>query len=96
MTKSKSEVKQTVIINGDPETPTPIASKPMIGTVDRLTLRFGVGLIRIVAGEKGLLKRITSLRSKLESQFGFGFPKVRLTEDKTLAPNEYRLVRWWR
>ncbi len=62
--------------------------------VDPLELQIGLGLVRLVDRQRGgdLLDRIGSLRRQLASELGLIVPPVRIRDNATLEPNQYRVL----
>ncbi len=66
--------------------------------LDTLELEVGYGLVALVdttqaspAGGGDLLERIASIRRQLAAELGFILPPVRIRDNMTLSPNEYRV-----
>lgn len=58
-----------------------------------VSLQLGYGLIPLVDEEKGgkLVGRITSIRREVSQSLGFVVPGVRIRDELSLAPNQYRI-----
>ncbi|MCS7051414.1 MAG: flagellar biosynthesis protein FlhA, partial [Thermomicrobium sp.] len=69
-------------------------SQPEVTPVDPLELEIGYGLIPLVDQAAGgqLLRRITLLRKQIAQELGFVMPTVRIRDNLTLRPNEYRIL----
>jgi len=67
---------------------------PEVAPVDPLELEIGYGLIPLVDQAAGgqLLRRITLLRKQIAQELGFVMPTVRIRDNLTLRPNEYRIL----
>jgi len=67
---------------------------PEVAPVDPLELEIGYGLIPLVDQTAGgqLLRRITLLRKQIAQELGFVMPTVRIRDNLTLRPNEYRIL----
>ncbi len=61
--------------------------------VDTLELEVGYGLIALVDTNQGgdLLERISATRRQLAAEFGLVMPPVRIRDNMTLQPTEYRV-----
>ena len=56
-----------------------------------LELKLGIRLLQLVQGNSELLDKIKAIRKTIASELGFVIPQIRISDDATLAPNEYRL-----
>ncbi len=57
-----------------------------------ISLQIGYGLIQMAGGEGGaLVSRITGIRKELSKAMGFVVPGVRIRDDLSLPPNQYRI-----
>ena len=58
-----------------------------------ITLHVGYGLIPLVDpdGNGPLVSRVTSIRKRVSQELGFIIPPIRIRDDLTLKPNQYRL-----
>src|SRR5579863_6266700 len=61
--------------------------------VEPLAVEVGLGLVRLVEGGKNspLLRRISGIRRQLAGDLGYVFPPVRVTDNLSLKPREYRI-----
>ncbi|WP_320034891.1 flagellar biosynthesis protein FlhA [Campylobacterota bacterium DY0563] len=56
-----------------------------------LELKLGIRLLQLVQGDSELLDKIRGIRKTIASELGFVIPQIRISDDTTLAPNEYQL-----
>jgi flagellar biosynthesis protein FlhA len=56
-----------------------------------LELKLGIRLLQLVQGNSELLDKIKAIRKTIATELGFVIPQIRISDDATLAPNEYRL-----
>ena len=58
-----------------------------------ITLHVGYGLIPLVDpdGNGPLVSRVTSIRKRVSQELGFVIPNIRIRDDLSLKPNQYRL-----
>jgi len=56
-----------------------------------LELKLGIRLLQLVQGNSELLDKIKAIRKTIASELGFVIPQIRISDDATLSPNEYRL-----
>ena len=56
-----------------------------------LELKLGIRLLQLVQGNSELLDKIKAIRKTIASELGFVIPQIRISDDSTLAPNEYEL-----
>lgn len=56
-----------------------------------LELKLGIRLLQLVQGSSELLDKIKAIRKTIASELGFVIPQIRISDDTTLAPNEYQL-----
>nr|WP_194096945.1 flagellar biosynthesis protein FlhA [Marivivens aquimaris] len=57
-----------------------------------ISLQIGYGLIQMAGGENGaLVSRITGIRKEMSKAMGFVVPGVRIRDDLSLPPNQYRI-----
>ena len=76
------------------------ANKPADVTIERLLgndileMELGVDLIRLADPNQGgsLLPSVTNIRKQLASQLGVILPKIRIRDNLTLNPTEYRIL----
>ena len=61
--------------------------------VEPLAVEVGLGLVKLVEGGKSspLLRRISGIRRQLATDLGYIFPPVRVTDNLSLKPREYRI-----
>jgi flagellar biosynthesis protein FlhA len=61
--------------------------------VEPLAVEVGLGLVKLVEGGKNspLLRRISGIRRQLATDLGYIFPPVRVTDNLSLKPREYRI-----
>ena len=61
--------------------------------VDTLELEVGYGLVALVDAAQGgdLLDRISAIRRQLAAELGLVMPPVRIRDNMTIGPNEYRV-----
>jgi len=61
--------------------------------VEPLAVEVGLGLVKMVEGGKNspLLRRISGIRRQLATDLGYIFPPVRVTDNLSLKPREYRI-----
>ena len=61
--------------------------------IDPLELELGVGLVRLAKPETGgdLVERVTKVRHRIAEELGMVLPKVRIRDNVTLGPSEYRI-----
>jgi len=61
--------------------------------VEPLAVEVGLGLVKLVEGGKRspLLRRISGIRRQLATDLGYIFPPVRVTDNLSLKPREYRI-----
>lgn len=55
-----------------------------------LELKLGVRLLQLVQGNSELLDKIKAIRKNIASELGFVIPQIRISDDTSLAPNEYQ------
>ena len=56
-----------------------------------LELKLGMRLLQLVRGDSELLDKIRGIRKTIAGELGFIIPQIRISDDTTLAPNEYSL-----
>lgn len=56
-----------------------------------LELKLGLRLLQLVQGDSELLDKIRGIRKTIASELGFIIPQIRISDDTTLASNEYQL-----
>ena len=56
-----------------------------------LELKLGIRLLQLVQGNSELLDKIKAIRKTIATELGFVIPQIRISDDATLAPNEYKL-----
>ena len=68
------------------------AKEEPIVMLDPLSLELGYALIPLVDKEKGaeLLERISRIRTEARHDIGLDIPKIRIQDNMTLEPNDYR------
>ena len=68
------------------------ANEEPIVMLDPLSLELGYALIPLVDKEKGaeLLERISRIRTEARHDIGLDIPKIRIQDNMTLEPNDYR------
>lgn len=54
-----------------------------------LELKLGVKLLRLIQGDNELLDKIRGIRKNIANELGFIIPQIRISDDSTLAMNEY-------
>jgi len=61
--------------------------------VEPLAVEVGLGLVKLVEGGKNspLLRRISGIRRQLATDLGYIFPPVRVTDNLSLKPREYKI-----
>lgn len=70
------------------------AKEEPIVMLDPLSLELGYALIPLVDKEKGaeLLERISRIRTEARHDIGLDIPKIRIQDNMTLEPNDYRFM----
>ena len=56
-----------------------------------LELKLGIRLLQLVQGNSELLDKIKAIRKTIASELGFIIPQIRISDDSSLAANEYQL-----
>lgn len=56
-----------------------------------LELKLGIRLLQLVQGNSELLDKIRAIRKSIASDLGFVIPQIRISDDASLAPNEYQI-----
>lgn len=56
-----------------------------------LELKLGIRLLQLVQGNSELLDKIKAIRKTIAGELGFIIPQIRISDDASLAPNEYQL-----
>jgi flagellar biosynthesis protein FlhA len=56
-----------------------------------LELKLGIRLLQLVQGNSELLDKIRAIRKSIAADLGFVIPQIRISDDATLAPNEYQV-----
>lgn len=56
-----------------------------------LELKLGIRLLQLVQGNSELLDKIKAIRKTIATELGFVIPQIRISDDATLSPNEYKL-----
>jgi flagellar biosynthesis protein FlhA len=56
-----------------------------------LELKLGIRLLQLVQGNSELLDKIKAIRKTIASELGFVIPQIRISDDSSLAANEYQL-----
>lgn len=56
-----------------------------------LELKLGLRLLQLVQGDSELLDKIRGIRKTIAAEMGFIIPQIRISDDTTLASNEYEL-----
>ncbi len=81
--------RQEAAAAGEPEGP---AVEDLL-KVDTLELEVGYGLVSLVDTNQGgdLLDRISAIRRQLAAEIGLVMPPVRIRDNMTLSPNQYRV-----
>ena len=82
--KLKDRKKQAAVPNEEQSIET-------IMKLEVLELKLGIRLLQLVQGNSELLDKIKAIRKTIASELGFVIPQIRISDDATLAPNEYRL-----
>jgi flagellar biosynthesis protein FlhA len=54
-----------------------------------LELKLGASLLRLVQGDSELLDKIKGIRNKIAAELGFVIPQIRISDDPSLAMNQY-------
>ncbi|HJE02600.1 Flagellar biosynthesis protein FlhA [Aliarcobacter thereius] len=55
-----------------------------------LELKLGIRLLQLVQGNSELLDKIKAIRKNIAAELGFIIPQIRISDDTSLAPNEYQ------
>ncbi|OCL84418.1 flagellar biosynthesis protein FlhA [Arcobacter porcinus] len=55
-----------------------------------LELKLGIRLLQLVQGNSELLDKIKAIRKNIAGELGFIIPQIRISDDTSLAPNEYQ------
>lgn len=82
------------------EPPQPAKPQPTEVTIEKLLnhdileMELGVGLIRLADARQGgnLLSLITQVRKDFAAEMGVILPKIRIRDNLSLSPNEYRIL----
>jgi flagellar biosynthesis protein FlhA len=56
-----------------------------------LELKLGVRLLQLIRGDSALLEKIRAIRNTIAGELGFVIPQIRISDDPTLATDEYVL-----
>jgi len=56
-----------------------------------LELKLGIRLLQLVQGNSELLDKIRAIRKSIAGDLGFVIPQIRISDDASLAPNEYQI-----
>ncbi|PHR72757.1 MAG: flagellar biosynthesis protein FlhA [Arcobacter sp.] len=70
------------------------SEKELIDTIMKmevLELKLGIRLLKLVQGNSELLDKIRGIRKTIASELGFIIPQIRISDDSSLNPNEYKL-----
>jgi flagellar biosynthesis protein FlhA len=87
--RQAEEVERREVAETQPEGP---AVEDLL-KVDTLELEVGYGLVSLVDANQGgdLLDRISAIRRQLAAEIGLVMPPVRIRDNMTLTPNQYRV-----
>jgi len=85
--QTEAEEEEATPISGD------IVTLEDVTDYSAVSLQLGYGLISLVDDDKAgpLVSRITSIRREVSKALGFVVPSVRIRDDLSLAPNQYRI-----
>ncbi|WP_370598237.1 flagellar biosynthesis protein FlhA [Plesiomonas shigelloides] len=93
-TESEDDLRRAEALVQSPEFgPAPEVSNGDIPAVYALSIAVGYRLVHLIDQRQGaeLLNRLTGIRKTLSEQRGFLIPQIRVHDDLTLAPDEYRI-----
>ena len=97
LTTETAEQKESIVESTDPEDDGPELTPETLGRllhVDRMGIEIGYRLIQIVDADKngGLLDHIGMIRKQFAKEQGLIVPPIRLRDNLSLEPNEYRIL----
>ena len=93
MTRAREVKAQVAKVQAEIPKPVEPPAVESLLKVDTLELEVGYGLVSLVdAGQGGdLLDRITAVRRQLAAEIGLVMPPVRIRDNMTFGPDEYRI-----
>ena len=87
-TKDLDKIKEEKLSKNRPDEKKSIET---IMKLEVLELKLGVKLLQLVQGNSELLDKIRGIRKTIASELGFVIPQIRISDDSSLAPNQYAL-----